>query len=70
MLQVYISRAINYYFFAGNPDEMLSSRIHREVWWCESTVDFIFFWHTRHCALCHRWEVKLNGETQETKKPR
>ena len=56
MLRIYISRAINYYFFAGDPDEMFSSRVHREGWRCEGYIDFIFFWQRAHCELCHRWE--------------
>jgi len=67
MLQVFLSRALNHYFFAGNPDEMLSSRIHDECWQCESIVDFIFFWHTRHCKLCSTWERRLNARQRVEK---
>lgn len=57
MWKVYISRWINYRFFLGDPNEMLSSRIHRECWLrSEALVDLVFFWHIRHCTRCYRWE--------------
>lgn len=57
MWRVYLSRAANCYVFGGSPDEMLSARVHRECWPIEPVLDFLFFWHVKHCARCHRYET-------------
>jgi len=57
MWRVYASRAVNYYLFAGDPDEMLSSRVHRESWpRAELVIDRVFFWQYRHCRRSYLWE--------------
>jgi hypothetical protein len=61
MVRVYISRGINYYLFTGSPNEMLSSRVHRECWPTEVLIDFMFFWQKSHCATSYRWE-KIHGK--------
>lgn len=65
MWRVYASRAVNYYLFAGDPDEMFSSRVHRECWKrTELVIDRLFFWQLRHCRRSYLWE-KFHATTQD-----
>lgn len=66
MWKVYFSRYLNM-VCGGNPNEMLSSRMHNEGWWQEVIIDTIFFWQDRHCERCARWERRFNGQKNSQK---
>lgn len=61
MWKVYFSRYVNM-LCGGNPNEMLSSRVHNEGWWLEVVIDSIFFWQHRHCERSARWERRHNAQ--------
>lgn len=65
MWRIYLSRFLNYYLLDGDPNEMLSSRLHRECWKLETVVDCIFFWHYQHCARCYRYERMFKCDSQK-----
>jgi len=58
LYRIYISRAINYYWFSGCPDEMLCGRVHRECWPVEPILDAVFFFHPQHCQRCYEFDRK------------
>jgi len=70
MIKVYVSRAINAYFFDGDVNEMFSSRVYREGWRCEKMLDRIFFWHNHHCRGAFLWERRKNVQKEKTKSVR
>lgn len=66
MWRVYASRWLNRELFGGQPNEMLSSRVHRENRvYAERFINCLFFWHCCHCRQAYLWEYQHEKKTRE-----